>query len=194
MAVPGVPVSWLLLAWKFLRSLPKEVWLVILFGLAIFCALRYQAHREAVAYRAGLAQGRAEHAAAVERGEAEIARLDAANALADERARLQAQAAEEKRTHGYEMALAARDRTIAGLRDGTLKLRHQFQGCLSASQGPTVATGTQGGKGPPARPEDAQDLAGAVSDSIHIADTADADVKALWSHIDVIRAQCGEQR
>lgn len=55
------------IVWKFLRGIPWQVWLVILFGLTVFAAYQY-------GERDGRAEIQSKWDAAVERGKAELAK------------------------------------------------------------------------------------------------------------------------
>lgn len=111
-----------------------------------------------------------------------LAAQQAAAALAQSRALVRQQADEERLAHiqqTYEQdkahAKAQSDATIASLRAGTLRLRHEWNTCTAASADhlPEAAAGGPGAAGAAnLRFEDASAL-------VRAADEADAEIKAL---------------
>lgn len=179
-----------------LRAIPLRVWLVILFLGAVAAAVLYAGHRENVAHRAGLREGRAEVRAlwdiAIREGREEIARLDRENAAKDERARLEAQHIGESRERDHAEDLRERDRLASDLRAGNVQLRQQWRACLSRPQ----AAGAPAVSGGPVQPDplrgaDAGDMAGAVAGAVFIADDADSRIARLIEFQSVLRAACG---
>lgn len=164
--------------------------LLILFGLLVVAALLIQAGRERSAYKAGEKAGadkvQKNWDKAIARGKEEIARLDRENAAAEAKALAEAIAIGESRSRDLQDAIAERDRTIAGLRAGQLRLRKQWAGCLSAAgarqdaESPAWVDGQAG-----SREGDALDLAGAVGQSIFIADDYDSRVTRLQEFVQV---------
>lgn len=178
-----------------LRAIPPRVWLVLLFLGAVAAAVLYAGHREDVAHKAGLREGRAEVQGrwdeAVRLGREEIARLDRENAAKDERARLEAQHIGESRERDHAEDLRERDRLAADLRTGNVRLRQQWRACLSGSQ----AAGASPVPGGPVQPDplrgaDAGDMAGAVAESAFMADDADSRVRRLIQFAGTLRAAC----
>lgn len=175
----------------FFRAIPLWAWLAFAVMLAAFV---YGESKEARGMERGLAKGLSERDkvqaawnASVARGREEIARLDRDNAAAEAKARAEAIAEGEKHALRLQTALDRKTRDADDLRAGNLKLRHQFQSCLSqAAAGQPAADPfwPDGAEG--LRPADSLDLAGAVAGSAFIGDTATADVTALQA---IVRSQ-----
>lgn len=178
-----------------LRSIPAKTWRTILYLALVLAALLYGNH---TGKAKGLAKGLKERdkvqAAwdqAVDRGRKEIARQDRENAAAEAKAQAEAAAIGEKRNRDLQDAIKDRDSTIARLRTGELRLRKQWVGCLSAA-GARQAAAVPSGPMPDAdlRGGDAIDLAGAVGQSIFIAQRDDSRIARLIEFQDVLRKQC----
>lgn len=193
MALPLIAIGPALKAvGAFLKGVPREIWLLLAFLALVGAAVLYQAHRERMAFRAGEAARQALWDASIERGKQEIARLDAENAAKDEAARIAAQHIGENRVRDQQDAITAKDRLIDGLRTGNQRLRGQFQACLSDSQA-SASTAVPSGPVQPdsVRPADALDLAGAVGNSVFLADDADSRHARLVEYVDTLRSACG---
>jgi hypothetical protein len=176
-------MTWLAV-WAFLKRIPWPLWAFLAIVLAFWW---YGEHKES----SGKAQVRAEWAQAVRKGREEIARLDQQNAADDERARILTDGIKRQTDHDNAMALAAKDRTITGLRTGTIQLRRQFQACLSDTQAAGAAPGAdEPDPGPGLRGADTLDMAGAVGRSIFAGDEADAQIRGWTAYADVLREQC----
>lgn len=139
-------------------------------------------------FSAGHAAAVAEQAAAADRAQvaAAIRALDAYMAGAQASADIGLE-----REKGHAAALAARDRTIACLRDGSCRLREHWT-CPALPAGTTAAAG--------AGSDEAADLRRAGSgDLVRVGDTADADLIAcqaqvmLYQQIGVLRADVDDQ-
>lgn len=174
-------------ALDILRAVPWWVWVAAAVGLAFYL------YGEAE-YDRGHGDGRAEVQLqwddAVRRGRNVIAELDRENAAKDEQARLQTEAIGAQRERDHRDALAEKDRIAAGLRNGTQRLRKQFEACLSASGSQNPGT-VPGGAVPVdhLRPAGSIDLAGAVASSIYLADDADSVIKRQNEYIKVLQQQ-----
>lgn len=170
-----------------LRAVPWWVWVAAAVGLAFYL------YGEAE-YDRGHGDGRAEVQLqwddAVRRGRNAIAELDRESAAKDEQARLQAEAIGGQRERDHRDALAEKDRIAAGLRNGTQRLRKQFEACLSAS-GSQNPGAVPGGAVPAdhLRAAGSIDLAGAVASSIYLADDADSVIKRQNEYIKVLQQQ-----
>lgn len=175
-------------AWGLLRRVPWPLWAFLALVLAFYL---YGEHKDAAGESRGRAELQAKWDEAVIRGREEIARLDRENAAEDERARIKAEATGVQRERDHREALAEKDRNIAGLRSGAVRLRQQFQACLSRSEAEGAGP-VPGGPVPDdtVRGTDALDMAGAVGGSIFIADDADSRVTRLVEYIGVLHAQC----
>lgn len=179
----------------FFRAIPLWAWLAFAVLAAAFV---YGERKESQGMARGLAKGLAERDkvqanwdAAVARGREEIARIDRENAAAEAKAQAEAEAIGEKRNRDLQDAIKDRDSTIARLRTGELRLRKQWVGCLSAA-GARQAAAVPSGPVPAAdlRSGDAIDLAGAVGQSIFIAQRDDSRIARLIEFQDVLRQQC----
>lgn len=175
---------WWLAIWKLLRGINWRVYATLAFACAVAAALLYARHR-------WISEGRAEVQQkwdqAVERGNAEIAAENLKRAAKQATAVAEVKAIGEEHARADRAALAEKDRTIAGLRSGAIRVRKQWAGYLSATQADRNA-GSAGGADANAdiRGADAPDLAGAVGGSIYLGDTANAQVIALQG---IVRAQ-----
>ena len=153
--------------WAFLRSLPWQVWLgVAIVALGLFWGhLRYGAGQADVqkkfdSYKLSQKTEADKQAAAARQKEAH---------WAADFAKVAATYAEEK-ANGF----AKKDAVIADLRAGTLKLRHQWQGCpsLSATAGDSARSD-----------EDAELRRADSGDLIRVGSDANAEVKACQARL-----------
>lgn len=184
-------MSWLLVLKAIgagIRKVPWQLWAFLALALAFWW---YGEHR----HSQGRAEVQSEWDEAVERGRQEIARLDAENAAKDEAARVAAQHIGESRARDQRENENGKDRLIADLRAGNRQLRQQFQACLPDSKAAT-APAVPGGpvRADPVRPADAVDLAGAVGESVLIADDADSRHARLIEYVRVLQSQSGCKR
>lgn len=173
---------------ELLRSIPAKTWRTILYFALVIAALLYGNH---TGKATGLAKGlkerdkvQANWDAAVDRGRKEIARLDRENAAAEAKAKTEAEAIGEKRNRDAIDQIANRDRLIADQRNGIIRLRQLWQGCVS---GPKAgdATSLPGGS------VSADELrAEGAADLVRIAEDADSRVARLIEFQDVLRKQC----
>ena len=164
--------------WRFLRSIPWQVWLFLaLVGLALlYGENRADAREELV---------REEYTKRDAAAADELAKANAANRAtevrqAEEIASIAAQFEEDKNRAIQE----TRDTVLADLRSGKLRLRIPSGGCPARSGQATAPAGLS---------DDAAEVWGkdayrvAVADSIAIADEADAHVKACQAVITTYR-------
>jgi hypothetical protein len=119
------------------------------------------------------AEAKAAHATLMAQMEAERARFEreARQKEADQRAALHAVAEqyEQEKIDAQERA----DRTIADLRDGTVRLRNHWQGCIAtASLSGAAASAAVADDGAELREQGARDL-------VHVGESADAQVRGL---------------
>lgn len=171
-------------AWGLLRRVPWQLWIFLAVALAFYV---YGEGKEA----AGRAAVQAQWDEAVRKGREEIAQLDRENAAKDEQARLQAEAIGVQRERDHWQAINDRNHLVADLRAGQQRLRQQFAACVSRAPAAPVAP-VPGGPVPadPVRPADALDMAGAVGESIYLADDADSRVRRLQEYVATLREQC----
>lgn len=172
----------------FFRAIPLWAWLAFAVLAAAFV---YGERKEAQGMERGLAKGlkerdkvQANWDAAVTRGREEIARLDRENAAAEATAKAEGEAIGEERRRDLQDQLASRDRLIADQRNGIVRLRQQWRGCVSQAEGGGTAE-TAGGLKPAddLRQRDAADL-------VRIADDADSKVKRLQEFVQVQKKLC----
>lgn len=165
-------------AWNFLRGLPWPVWA----GAALLAAGWYYGH---VRFEAGLAAGykdrdavQALFTAHLQADKAAIAKARA-DAEAD-RVKRQNEAVAAKAVFEKEKAdaLAEKDRVIANLRAGTVRLRHEWQGCQAHSDSADAAGDSPGGSD-----ADADLRNTGAGDLVRIGKQADAEVIYLQSLI-----------
>lgn len=171
-----------------LKGLPWRLIGLILFGLAVAGAVMYGAHR---LKESGRNEGRQEIQgkwdASVERGRRAIAEQNRLNALKSAQEAASVQAAQDRQNERSRQAMADKDRLLSDLQRGTVRLRQQWAGCVSASRASEAGTAAESdaaelwGEGP-------QPLVGAVADQIFDADQADAEI-TLWQSIAVAQQQ-----
>ena len=148
-----------------LRRVPFQAWIglacAVLVGLVLWAV-----HHDG--YKAGQAEGQAKLAAHLQADAKALAKARA-DAETDRKTReakaADLWAAQEKRNAD---ALAEQNRLIAGLRAGTVRLRHEWAGCRSAD-----------GAGESARPDSADLRATGAANLIGNADRADSEITYL---------------
>lgn len=165
--------------WKFLRSLPWEVWLfVALVGLALlYGENRADAREDSVREE----YTKRDAAAADELAKANAANRAAEKRQADEIADIAAQFEDDKNRAIQE----TRDTVLADLRSGKLRLRIPSGGCPARPGEATAPAGLSDGKAD-VWGEDEGHLA-QVADSIALSDEADAYAKACQATITAYR-------
>jgi hypothetical protein len=126
-------MTWLLIAWKWLSGLPKEVYFAIFSALMLWLAYSAAYHRGANAVQAEWDAERTANQLAADAQKAEAAAKEAKDAAAF------ALLADNLRKEN-ERAKQDADRTIADLRRGAIRLRDRFT-CKSTVPGPTTSAG-----------------------------------------------------
>lgn len=176
-------MEWLTLAWKFLRGIPREVWVLLVFLAAVAFAVGYYQNAKNEAFKAGEAARQVLWDEAVARGREEIARLDRENAAHEAKARAEAVAIGENRRRDLQDAIAERDRTVAGLRAGTVRLQDKWAACVSQAEAGNTSD-------PAGRPDGADELRREIAGQISEADDADSKVKRLQEFVQVQQKLC----
>lgn len=181
-------MEWLTLAAA--KAFIKRAWpllLLILFGLLVVGALMIQTSRERAAFKAGDKAGAARVQkgwdAAVARGKEEIARIDRENAAAEATAKAEGEAIGEKRRRDLQDSIAERDRTIAGLRAGTVRLQDRWASCVPQAQAGDAADLSSG-------PVRADELRREIAEQISEADDADSRHARLVEFVQVQQKLC----
>lgn len=173
---------WSLALSAIMRIRPRT-WLTVMFLAAVAAAMWYAHHSGKIGERS---RQEAKQAKAELAMREEIARLDRQNAAAEATALAQSQASEARHAQRDRDALAAKDRDIADLQRGAVRLRHDLQVALSqAAAGKPAAD--------PFRPDDAEglrgglapDLAGAFAGTFYVGAKANADLKQAQEFIAV---------
>lgn len=159
--IPFVAPSWLLTGWKFLRAIPAIVYVGLLAVVFAVSSAHYRDQRN---------EARAEHAAHLQ-ADADAMAKAKAQAKAAEKAQKQAMAdAAAKYEKDKADAIAKKDRVIADLHSGALRLQKRWRGCESR---PGAASGPEAG-------DDAADLRETgAGDLVRVAANADAEVNYL---------------
>jgi len=166
-------------------ELLKRNWracVLVAFACAVAAALLYAHHR---VKEAGRAEGRAEIQAkldaAIAQGREAVAAVTRQNAAKSAKAAKDAQAAQDRQNERNRQALADKDRLVADLQRGTVQLRQQWSGCVSASRAREAGAAAESDAAE-LRGEGPQSLVGAVADQIYDDDQADAEI-TLWQSI-----------
>lgn len=188
MALPVLAVGPILKAiGGFFRAIPLWAWLAFAVLAAAFV---YGERKESQGMTRGLAKGLAERdkvqAAwnlAVARGKEEIARIDRENAAAEATAKAEGEAIGERRRRDLQDSIAERDRTIAGLRAGTVRLQDRWASCVSQAQAGDAADLSSG-------PVRADELRREIAEQISEADDADSRHARLVEFVQVQQKLC----
>lgn len=122
----------------FFKGISPKTWRLLLYFALVIAALLYGNH---TGKATGLAKGLKERDKvqaswddAVARGKAAIAEKDRRNAAAQATAFAKGQAIGESRVRDQQDIIEARDRTIAGLRAGSIRLQDRWAACMSGPQ------------------------------------------------------------
>lgn len=161
-----------------LKGLPWRLIGLALFGLAVAGAVMYGAHR---LKESGRNEVQGKWDASVERGRQAIAAQNRLNAIKSAKEAASVQAAQDRQNERNRQALADKDRLLADLQRGTVQLRQQWVGCVSASRAREAGTAAESDAAE-LRGEGPQSLVGAVAEQIFDADNADAEI-TLWQTI-----------
>lgn len=170
----------------FFRAIPLWAWLAFAVLAAAFV---YGEHKENQGMARGMAKGlkerdkvQASWDQAVARGKAAIAEKDRLNAIAQARAFERGQAIGERRVRDQQDVIASKDRLIAGLQSGNVRLHDRWKACLSGPQAGDAAAVSGG-------PVSADELRGEIAGQISEADDADSRIARLIEFQSVLREQ-----
>lgn len=167
-------MTWLALAWKFLRGLPWWVWAALALAIAVACV-----------YQTGVRNGRAEVQASWDAATARAQRDADIRAAKEDAARLARVDRGKKIIESLKQenanALAASDAVIADLRSGLLRLRDHWRCPVSATA--EVGAGAGRDHGAAERREEG------AGDLVRVAAEADAQLRACQATLNADRKQ-----
>lgn len=166
--------------WLMLKRVPWKLWAFLALGAAFYA---YGEWNDRSGHREGAAEVQGRWDASIARGKEEIARLDRENAASEAKARAEAIAIGESRRRDLQDAIAERDRTIAGLRSGAIKLQDRWASCVSQAQAGDAADLSGG----PLRQDE---LWREIAEQISESDDADSRHARLVEFVQVLRKEC----